>query len=65
MKKRCIAVLMCIVLTATLLISCDTKDKYEGKEENEEEKQLKIGITFDTFVLERWTRDRDVFVSTA
>ena len=24
-----------------------------------------IGLSFDSFVIERWTRDRDVFVSTA
>jgi len=27
--------------------------------------RVQIGITFDTFVLERWIRDRDVFVYTA
>lgn len=27
--------------------------------------KVRIGITFDTFVLERWQRDRDVFVSAA
>lgn len=26
---------------------------------------VRIGLSFDTFVLERWLRDRDVFVSTA
>ena len=26
---------------------------------------LQIGMSFDSFVIERWTRDRDVFVSTA
>ena len=65
MKKRCIAVLMCIILTAMMLSSCNAKDQHEDKNESEEEKELRIGITFDTFVLERWTRDRDVFVSTA
>lgn len=65
MKKRCIAVLMCIILTAMMLISCNTKDQHVDKNESEKEKKLRIGITFDTFVLERWTRDRDVFVSTA
>ncbi len=27
--------------------------------------QLKIGISFDSFVIERWLRDRDVFTATA
>ncbi len=35
-----------------------------GNAEQEEE-GAKIGICFDSFVIERWQRDRDVFVSTA
>lgn len=27
--------------------------------------QIKIGVSFDSFIIERWLRDRDVFVSTA
>ena len=30
-----------------------------------EEETLQIGMSFDSFVIERWIRDRDVFVSTA
>lgn len=29
------------------------------------ERPLQIGLSFDSFVIERWIRDRDVFVSTA
>lgn len=36
----------------------------EVKDEKKKD-EMRIGITFDTFVLERWIRDRDVFVSTA
>lgn len=35
------------------------------KEEQAEEDTIQIGISFDSFVLERWQRDRDVFVSAA
>ena len=38
--------------------------KNEKKETVEEEK-IQIGMSFDSFVIERWLRDRDVFVSTA
>lgn len=31
----------------------------------EKEEKLQIGLCFDSFVIERWTRDRDMFVSTA
>lgn len=34
-------------------------------EKSDEQTALQIGMSFDTFVLERWIRDRDVFVSTA
>ncbi|MCM1415934.1 MAG: substrate-binding domain-containing protein, partial [bacterium] len=30
-----------------------------------EEKKIQIGMSFDSFVIERWQRDRDVFVSVA
>lgn len=36
----------------------------EVLEENKDD-GIRIGITFDSFVIERWQRDRDVFVSTA
>ena len=29
------------------------------------EEKVRIGISFDSFVIERWLRDRDVFVATA
>lgn len=31
----------------------------------EKESKIQIGMSFDSFVIERWQRDRDVFVSTA
>lgn len=65
MKKRGIAVMLCIVLTAVLLVSCNTGAEEDRERKTLRDSELKIGITFDTFVLERWTRDRDVFVSTA
>lgn len=63
MKKRCIAVLACVMLMVSLLTSCNSKE--DNEKEKNDDAELEIGITFDTFVLERWSRDRDVFVSTA
>ena len=37
----------------------------ETAEENKEEDKVQIGLTVDSFVIERWIRDRDVFVATA
>lgn len=37
----------------------------EDKETGQKEGTIEIGISFDTFVLERWQRDRDLFVAKA
>lgn len=34
-------------------------------EEKTEDKKIQIGLTVDSFIIERWIRDRDVFVATA
>lgn len=65
MKKKCIAITICLILTLSFCLSCNQKESGEVEDENTKNRELKIGITFDTFVLERWIRDRDVFVSTA
>ncbi len=41
------------------------KEADAGEEQTEKDDKIEIGITFDTFIMERWQRDRDVFVSTA
>ncbi len=65
MKKRGLAVsIICIIIIFTAA-SCGHQQSEKTKSSKEEKEGIQIGITFDTFVLERWTRDRDVFVSTA
>jgi ABC-type xylose transport system, periplasmic component len=55
-----------IIITAVILIlgGCGRKNELESNYNRKEDK-LKIGLSFDSFVIERWQRDRDVFVSTA
>ena len=36
-----------------------------GEEVQEKSDKVQIGLTVDSFVIERWIRDRDVFVATA
>lgn len=62
MKKR--VWLLCL-LALLLLTGCGGASKETQSEENETEEQLQIGLSFDSFVIERWLRDRDMFVSTA
>ena len=63
MKKRigCLLLVMCLFLAAS---GCG---KVESSKEGEagEEKKIQIGMSFDSFVIDRWQRDRDVFVSVA
>lgn len=62
MKK--IAVLLCFCF---ILIFSGCSDGYQVEEEiaNEKPSKIQIGMSFDSFVIERWQRDRDVFVATA
>ena len=46
-------------------VGCSSIKEESQSEESDEQTALQIGMSFDTFVLERWIRDRDVFVSTA
>ncbi|MHB8128187.1 MAG: sugar ABC transporter substrate-binding protein [Mobilitalea sp.] len=65
MKKRSLVVLMLLtVFTVIALTGC--KDQNEDTNDFDiTEKKIQIGLSFDSFVIERWQRDRDVFVSTA
>ncbi|MCP1102843.1 D-xylose transport system substrate-binding protein [Aequitasia blattaphilus] len=62
-KKRYISIVV-VLLLLTMSMSCANTESVKEEKKSEKEK-AKIGITFDTFVLDRWIRDRDVFLSTA
>ncbi|MCD8361889.1 MAG: substrate-binding domain-containing protein [Lachnospiraceae bacterium] len=60
-------VAMLLALTALLVVftvSCAQENRQNTQEE-EQDDTVQIGITFDSFVNDRWLRDRDVFVSAA
>ena len=48
-----------------LLCGCGKDAQDTAETENEQEDGIQIGMSFDSFVIERWQKDRDVFVSTA
>lgn len=61
-KKALIAFMLAFVF---LFTSCRTEQKNPGENQPTKENACTIGMSFDSFVIERWIRDRDVFVSTA
>lgn len=67
MEKQVKRRILSLGLVVVMLFLCACGQKESGKKENTEEndKKLQIGMCFDSFVIERWQRDRDVFVSMA
>ncbi len=58
-------VVMGVLLSVILSLSgCNQKDE-DTKDTDVKESKIQIGLSFDSYVIERWTRDREVFVSTA
>ncbi|MFV0362396.1 MAG: sugar ABC transporter substrate-binding protein [Suipraeoptans sp.] len=56
--------LLVLIMLIGTLSACQASDEV-GDVTVVEDEGIKIGITFDTFVLERWIKDRDKFVATA
>ena len=64
MKKRAVFITV-ILLMLTVLCGCGGKVTEKEAKNNKENKVPTIGLSFDSYIIERWERDRDVFVSTA
>lgn len=58
---------ICLLLLAVclLLTGCSGAEAGTEVKKQETEDKVKIGLCFDSFVIERWQRDRDIFVSMA
>lgn len=61
--KKCL--LMCVLFAAVFLHGCAKETSSQNLEESDKKDAIQIGVTFDSFVIERWQRDRDIFVSAA
>lgn len=64
---RKLLILLCL-LTLMLNGCASEKTKQTAAQENDTEedsgeKKIQIGLTVDSFVIERWIRDRDAFVA--
>ena len=64
MKKRG-WIFGCLLSLLLVLSGCGMQEQQGITEEEPDEERIEIGITFDSFVIERWQRDRDVFVAAA
>lgn len=62
MKKS--VFIMVIILLLMSFVGCKNKN-LPANDESKTEEKIQIGLSFDSFVIERWQRDRDVFVYTA
>lgn len=62
MKKIISLLLVITMLAGAAACGKVETDRVEGLEED---RKIQIGMSFDSFVIERWQRDRDVFVSVA
>ncbi|MDD2959002.1 MAG: substrate-binding domain-containing protein [Lachnospiraceae bacterium] len=65
MKRKKRYMLLLVLAGGLLLGGCSGGKDIQSKAKETEENSLEIGMSFDSFVIERWMRDRDVFVSTA
>ena len=59
------SILLLLLLLLTVLAGCGRQTDSQADQEEEQEDRIQIGISFDSFILERWQRDRDVFVAAA
>ena len=60
--KKMMSMFLC---RALLMTACQTADSNKAEGDPEKEDKIQIGMSFDSFVIERWQRDRDIFVSMA
>ena len=67
MKRKRYRVLLTAAVFMIVLVlgGCSGKQIREKESEKAEETSLQIGMSFDSFVIERWLRDRDLFELTA
>lgn len=61
MWKYAAVVLACVLTFG----ACGNLDSGKTSGDATQDRKIQIGMSFDSFVIERWQRDRDIFVSTA
>lgn len=67
-KKKTLVIFLCLLLLVSCMSGCgQIRTGTDGSQTTElkEQKNMQIAFLLDSFVIERWQRDRDVFVSVA
>ncbi|MCR5250611.1 MAG: substrate-binding domain-containing protein [Lachnospiraceae bacterium] len=64
-KNKIVIMIASALLALTCLSGCNSEANDGAAPGVQEEDKLTIGMSFDSFVIERWQRDRDVFVQAA
>ena len=54
-----------LLILALIMTGCSGSEKGTAERKQDKEDKIQIGLCFDSFVIERWQRDRDIFVSMA
>ena len=62
-KVKAGMIVLCILLIV-MISGCNNEEPEVVDNTNKSEK-IQIGMSFDSFVIERWTRDKEIFVSSA
>lgn len=66
-KKDRLRIVISFLMTVILATGCSgsTEIVKEPQQQSEDSEEIQIGMAFDSFLIERWERDRDIFVSRA
>lgn len=59
--KKMLSVFLCIVLLVTMSAGCARQSSEKSKKNPKAHGEILLGLSFDSFVIERWVRDRDTF----
>ena len=62
-RKKGVALALTVILGAVLLCGCEKQPENADVPDNAEGGKPEIGLSFETFILDRWLRDRDVLMT--
>lgn len=65
MKKRIPVIMILFVMISLFLSGCTSSAQENKEEEPIKDDTIEIGLSIDSLVIERWQRERDLFVSKA